>query len=896
MKLWKTSSMIVLLAAVTIAQTPNRSIHPDFKLLDEDSVSVLQSGKALSLMKTCGTCHDTGYITGHSFHADVGLSEWGAVQDTANAARPWDKSPGWYGKWNPLVYESLSAAQNNHPQLGTADWIKMWGVRHVGGGPAERSRDGMTLDEKSYSADDAEMNSVDADGQWQRWDWQKSGTVEMNCLLCHVTSPNNQKRIEALREGNFEWASTATLSGSGIVQETASGWKWNSQAFEENGNVKSALLTPQDPGNDNCAQCHGLVHSAKNEPLIGAKCEPTHWSTITTGQVVSGQRIKDSGVNLAGKQELSRSWDIHAERLVECVDCHFSLNNPVYYRESDATRPEHLKFDARRLDIDDYLLRPNHQFAKGQSTQGSLAKQNDASMRRCESCHDATVTHDWLPYKERHFNAIACESCHIPKLYSPAKQNVDWTVLTATGEPASECRGADGDPADVRTLIEGYEPLLLARRELDGRVRITPYNLVSAWYWVHGDPAQPLPKRDLETVYLEEGSYRAEILTLLDDNGNGTLEKEELRLETAEEVDYIAAMLRSIGLENPRIAGEITPYGIHHNVTSGDWANRDCATCHSKDSRMDQPMVVANHVPPGAEATIYWAQNIELTGGLERDAEGRLIYRPNPREQGLYVLGNDAERWINRAGAGFLLIVLFGAITHGVLRIIASRRRPQNLSINETQKVYMYRAYERFWHWLQALAIIGLIFTGLAVHAPDTYGFVDFNLAVQIHNVLGFVLLANAFLAAFHHFTSGTIKQFIPEPRGFFSQAIEQTLFYLGGIFRGEKHPFEKEPRKKLNPLQKITYLIILNILLPLQIVSGVLIWGAQRWPEISSALGGLPFLVPLHSLVAWLFASFLILHIYLTTTGHTVFSNLKAMIVGWEKIEKTPATEEKSK
>jgi len=134
------------------------------------------------------------------------------------------------------------------------------------------------------------MNSVDADGQWQRWDWQKSGTVEMNCLLCHITSPNNQKRIEALKEGEFKWASTATLSGSGIVQETASGWKWNEQAFDENGNVKSALLTPQDPGNANCAQCHGLVHSAKNEPLIGAKCEPTHWSTITTSQVVSGRR------------------------------------------------------------------------------------------------------------------------------------------------------------------------------------------------------------------------------------------------------------------------------------------------------------------------------------------------------------------------------------------------------------------------------------------------------------------------------------------------------------------------------------------------------------------------------------------------------------------------------
>ena len=33
---------------------------------------------------------------------------------------------------------------------------------------------------------------------------------------------------------------------------------------------------------------------------------------------------------------------------------------------------------------------------------------------------------------------------------------------------------------------------------------------------------------------------------------------------------------------------------------------------------------------------------------------------------------------------------------------------------------------------------------------------------------------------------------------------------------RGEPHPFEKQPGKRLNPLQQVTYLAILNVLLPL--------------------------------------------------------------------------------
>jgi len=89
-----------------------------------------------------------------------------------------------------------------------------------------------------------------------------------------------------------------------------------------------------------------------------------------------------------------------------------------------------------------------------------------------------------------------------------------------------------------------------------------------------------------------------------------------------------------------------------------------------------------------------------------------------------------------------------------------------------------------------------------------------------------------------------------------------------------------------LNPLQQITYFGLLNVLLPLQGITGALMWGLQRWPGLAKGLGGLPILAPFHTIIAWLFAAFLILHVYLTTTGHTAVSSIEAMITGWEEIE----------
>jgi thiosulfate reductase cytochrome b subunit len=194
----------------------------------------------------------------------------------------------------------------------------------------------------------------------------------------------------------------------------------------------------------------------------------------------------------------------------------------------------------------------------------------------------------------------------------------------------------------------------------------------------------------------------------------------------------------------------------------------------------------------------------------------------------------------------------------------------------------LYSLHERIWHWLQAAAMLALILTGLALHYPDRFGIVvSMANAVRWHAWIGFALILNAFLGIFYHLTAEKYHHFLPRMDDFTSAAVRQARFYMYGIFKGEPHPLETDPRRKLNSLQKITYLALLNVLLPFQIITGVLMWGADRWPRLFERVGRLWVLAPAHTLGAYLLLAFLIGHLYLATTGPTAWSLFRSMITG---------------
>lgn len=878
------------LAATKPAPAQQASVlHPDFALLDADGINVLESGHAISTMKTCGQCHDTEFIQTHAFHSDLGLNVYNTGTDSFNA------SNGLFGKWDPLTYRFLSTENDERLDLSTAEWLMLNGARVVGGGPAETSRNGKELTNLSPSKNNPETAILNEDGSISAWNWDQSGTMEMNCFLCHLETPNNEARVAAIQSGDFGNANTATLLGLNIVSKVDGVWSYNPEAFNENGELQDNKLGIQDPTNANCAACHGEVHASEN-PLTFNACDLNYPQTATTGQVVSAQRVNNSGVNLSNKNGISRSWDIHAERQLQCTDCHYALNNPSRLSEIQANNPEHLIYDPRSLEIGEYLERPDHNFARGQSAQFNLAPEYKGTMRRCENCHDASKGHaDWLPYIETHMDAVACETCHIPQMYAPAIQTYDWTVITPDGNAASTCRGIEGIPNDVTSLVTGYKPVLLSRTNIDGQRLLAPYNLITSFYWVYDDAngnTRPVRQIDLEAAYLENGSYTADIISAFDENGDGQLSTSELTINSSAKEEAVKAKLTALGLNNVRMEGMVQPYSINHNVTKGEYAVNDCKACHNAESRISQPIKLAGFAPVTPKFDLN--NNVNGTGEFVIGEDGALYYQPIPANDGMYIFGSSRISWIDWFGALVFAGSLLGVLGHGTLRYLAGRKQAKGPA--RTERVYMYDAYRRFWHWLQTSAIVILLFTGLIIHRPDIFGAFSFRNMVTVHNVVAVVLVVNALLSVFYHIANSRMQEYIPRPYGFFDDAMVQAKYYISGIFKGEPHPFEKTPTRRMNPIQHVTYFGILNVLLPLQMITGALMWGVQKFPTFANALGGLPFLAPFHSLVAWMFATFILVHVYMTTTGATPLEAMRAMVTGYEEVETHEPHEEPKK
>jgi len=195
---------------------------------------------------------------------------------------------------------------------------------------------------------------------------------------------------------------------------------------------------------------------------------------------------------------------------------------------------------------------------------------------------------------------------------------------------------------------------------------------------------------------------------------------------------------------------------------------------------------------------------------------------------------------------------------------------------------YVYQAFNRFWHWAQAALILILAVTGFEIHG--SLRFFGFAQAVKIHGVAAIAFLVLVVFAIFWHFTTGQWRQYLPTVTNLRAQAG----YYLSGIFRNAPHPTHKSALSKLNPMQRLVYLGLKLLVIPVLALSGLLTMFyryPQRLEVIALKMDGLRTVALIHTAGAFLVLAFLIAHLYLITTGATVTSNLKAMITGYEEI-----------
>lgn len=195
------------------------------------------------------------------------------------------------------------------------------------------------------------------------------------------------------------------------------------------------------------------------------------------------------------------------------------------------------------------------------------------------------------------------------------------------------------------------------------------------------------------------------------------------------------------------------------------------------------------------------------------------------------------------------------------------------------ERIYIFTRFERFWHWTQAVLIITMLVTGFEIHG--SYKLLGFARAGQWHTTAAWALITLWVFAIFWHFTTGEWRQYIPS----FKNIDKVVRHYAWGIFQGEPHPFKVTRARKHNPLQAFAYLGVKLLINPLIWISGL----AYLYYNELGAAGftvSLGLIATLHTIGAFMMLCFLIAHVYLITTGHTVGAHLKAMVTGWEEAE----------
>lgn len=195
------------------------------------------------------------------------------------------------------------------------------------------------------------------------------------------------------------------------------------------------------------------------------------------------------------------------------------------------------------------------------------------------------------------------------------------------------------------------------------------------------------------------------------------------------------------------------------------------------------------------------------------------------------------------------------------------------------EKIKLYGNYERYWHWAQFGAITTLVVTGFEIHS--SYELMGYERAVNIHNVAGWGYSILLMFTMFWMIVTGMYKQFLPTTKGL----DKQFRFYSMGIMKNEPHPTKKTPENKMNPIQRFTYFGLMWFLLPMQVLTGIL----YLYINIAKDMFGvesIKWIALFHTLLAFMVVVFVIIHVYMITTGHTLTAYLEGMVTGKEAVD----------
>lgn len=286
---------------------------------------------------------------------------------------------------------------------------------HPGGGGLEYDRDGFRYDERLRKNPKL---ATSLDGDYFQSQWDKSGVVEADCLICHLPSYSFKERVRNLDLLNYQWAIVAG-SGVGLVEGSVKAGEtpkvvYNKRFFNDDGKIVFSLEA--EPNSENCLFCHGPADMLKR-----------------------GFSWNDHS-----------NHDIHNARNIKCSYCHPGNKE--------------------------------HQLAKGNENLSSVRNDLDGTMRTCKQCHESGYMGAPMPehrkVRPNHLDKLGCEVCHIPQVGRSSALGLDISNGKVRVYPRSGAKKVGGEltwfpemsMGQDRKLypVNAFRPNLFTNREVNG--------------------------------------------------------------------------------------------------------------------------------------------------------------------------------------------------------------------------------------------------------------------------------------------------------------------------------------------------------------------------------------------------------------------------------------------
>jgi len=551
--------------------------------------------------KTCGGCHNYDQIT-NGYHFQQGRTDGTGkivISDTFDPKYPWNLSSGMYGKYMvaSMDLSQLAKKLNQHPSeidQPSFSFVQNCGACHPGGGWGEYDRSGrLYYDEESrkFGYDDSEGSSL-LDGDYTPCSngnahygapWDQSGVSEADCLICHLKGYQWKERGAVLRGKFFKYGPTV-----------GAGWANMKLSQDESGNSKVDEVTVDYPKKE--------VADFENLHLQIVKRPPDEncWSCHA----------------MADGNRRGRQWnpekDVHKAKGLHCLSCHPSGKE--------------------------------HNFAKGDTLQQTVRNDLNNSMHSCEDCHykgkDKKAPRYKHPFSPRHLKLIACQTCHIPFLTTPAELVYEFA---STGRPLvyDTSKFLSNNPLDPQRSVPGVDPNIWYPAITKWKGRIVPVKSLAVSYWGDLDPktnvVKPIPLWKVQELKKPP---------LKDDNGDGIPEVNSLdEIKTflkalkgddkfGNPVALHPVLMKGGFLYQPDKKGkvekikheqaEVLDFSLSHNVTVGPdvIGARGCKECHSKNSSFFLRKVLID--PCDEKGKPVYIENWERSG-IDKEKLSRLL-------------------------------------------------------------------------------------------------------------------------------------------------------------------------------------------------------------------------------------------------------------------------------